>query len=166
MDIVTVFWGQCVALCCSVCCSVCCSELTTQYLYIHICVGYGYRDSLLRPVCCIVLQCVLQRMLQWVDYTIAISIYLIWILWQSAEAVRRESCPAYLCCSVLHCVAVCVAAYVAVRWLHNIHIQHMDIYWYSRLQIGWHRISRLFLKLFNEPEFCPCDLRLVPNSKL
>ena len=40
-------------------------EPRARYLvYIHICVGYGYRDSLLRPVCCIVLQCVLQRMLQ------------------------------------------------------------------------------------------------------
>jgi len=49
------------------------------------------------------------------------------------------------------------------RWTYQVPTQGRS---YSWLQIGWHRISRLFLKLFfNKPEFCPRDLRLVPNNK-
>jgi len=37
---------------------------------------------------------------------------------------------------------------------------------FSRLQIGRHRILRLFQKKINEPEFCPWDLRLVAPNKM
>jgi len=37
---------------------------------------------------------------------------------------------------------------------------------YRWLQIGWHRILRLLVKLFNEPKFCPWGLWLVPRNSM
>jgi len=33
-------------------------------------------------------------------------------------------------------------------------------------EIGWHRILRLFLKLFNIPDFCPWDLWIVSSNTM
>ena len=41
----------------------------------------------------------------------------------------------------------------------------MYLYRCSQLQIGWHRISRLFLKLFQRTRILPMIFRLVPSNK-
>ena len=72
-------------------------------------------------------------------------------MWRQGEYVKPPWCR--MSCSVLQCVVACcsVLQYVAVCYArdhsNSSHVGVVDIY--SQLQIGWHRIWRLFLKTFN-----------------
>ena len=54
---------------------------------------------------------------------------------------------------------------ICVVHVLNMHSHYVYIC-YIRLPTGWHRILRLLVNKINEPEFCLCDLRLVPPNSM
>jgi len=85
---------HCVALCGIVCCSACCSVLQCVAVCAAVCVAVDHYITLTRRVGC-------------VENDIFETIF-------SVECVACVAVYGIMCCSVLQCVAVCVAADVYI----------------------------------------------------
>ena len=83
---------------------------------------------------------------------------------KSAQYKIKRIQPIAVCCSV-KCVAVCCSVKcvaVCCRVLHSAIQNQKDT---ADCRWGGTESRDYFKNFFNEPEFCPWDLRLVPSNK-